>query len=337
MRLSQVLSKASGACGKNQTSAKDCSKAVCQGRVSVAGEVVTDPTYQALISVLLGAESVTLDGAPVDTSLIFHRLLIYHKPAGTVCTGAQSSALSIFHTLTPTQQHPTLTFFGRLDRDTTGLMLLGTDGGVGHLLTSPDTHVSKQYWALLKRVSEGGDPLWNDPASCKSAVDMVARGVVLSDGTVCRPAELCVQPVGCQGPVGSALRRRVLKHGAPVACSTDACKECGMVGHWARDCPTAYTEGGDHQPCVSLVLHEGKFHQVKKVLGACNGCVVRLHREAIGPLRLSELEIGIPVGTARPPTPSELQVILGMMPIGCRSAGARRERVSARRAETGEV
>ena len=68
---------------------------------------------------------------------------------------------------------------------------------------------------------------------------------------------------------------------------------------------------------------------MKKMLGACDGNVTRLHREAIGPLRLADLDI--PVGTARAPSEEELRVILSMVPSACRTAQARREQVDSRR------
>ena len=58
------------------------------------------------------------------------------------------------------------------------------------------------------------------------------------------------------------------------------------------------------------------------MLGACNGNVIGLHREAVGPLRLADL--AIPVGTARPPTAAELQLILSLLSASCRVAKKRR-------------
>ena len=63
--------------------------------------------------------------------------------------------------------------------------------------------VSKEYWALLKSRAEGGAPL------ADGAVAAVAAGVVLSNGFVCKPATLAVQPWGCPGPRGAALRTRI--------------------------------------------------------------------------------------------------------------------------------
>ena len=157
-------------------------KLIAEGRVAVDGLVVLDRSHQ----VLLNAEVVSLDGVVVDTVRVFDRLLLFNKPMGSVCVGAHKER-SIFNVLPAAQRHAKLTFFGRLDRDTTGLMVLGTDGGVGHLLTSPDTLLSKEYWALLKSVASGGVPL------APAAAATLAAGVVLGDGTVCMPATLDVQ------------------------------------------------------------------------------------------------------------------------------------------------
>ena len=122
MRLEHVLSHAvrdaqTGAQMRLQTAAL----AVEAGRVTVSGVIVLDRSHQ----VFMQMEVVTLDGEVVDTSLIFDRLLLFNKPCGAVCEGQASSERSIFHWLTPAQQHPNISFFGRLDRDTTGLMILG--------------------------------------------------------------------------------------------------------------------------------------------------------------------------------------------------------------------
>ena len=79
MRLDQVLSQASGGRGRDQVPVKVSRAAIEQGRVEVTGVVVMQPSHQ----VLLGMEEITLDGAIVDTTLIFHRLLLFNKPSGT--------------------------------------------------------------------------------------------------------------------------------------------------------------------------------------------------------------------------------------------------------------
>ena len=66
----------------------------------------------------------------------------------------------------------------------------------------------------------------------------------------------------------------------------------------------------DRPTLVRVKLHEGKFHQVKKMLGAVGGCVVALHREAVGSLSLGDL----PVGQTRNATAAEMEVIGAMLP-----------------------
>ena len=126
MRLELVLSQAPTGRVATKASVKQAARQIEAGHVTVCGVVVLEPSYQ----VLVGGEEIALGGALVDTSRIFHSLLLFHKPSGAVCE-AQSSARSIFRLLPATQQHSRLVFFGRLDLDTTGLMLLGTDGGLG--------------------------------------------------------------------------------------------------------------------------------------------------------------------------------------------------------------
>lgn len=317
MRLDQVLSQASGGRGRDQVPVKVSRAAIEQGRVEVTGVVVMQPSHQ----VLLGMEEITLDGAIVDTTLIFHRLLLFNKPSGAVSTGADASEDSIFRLLPEEQQHSTLSFYGRLDRDTTGLMLLGTDGGIGHLLTSPDNHVPKEYWALLKASHQ----------LTEDAVEVFAAGLQLSDGTVCRPATLERRPQGCDGPPGSGLRA--------VPDTFPPCRLCQERSHWARDCPNNGTSCVGVETCVRLTIHEGANHQVKRMLAQCNGNVVRLHREAIGPLVLSELSTPIPTGSARAPDADEMRLILALLqrPGTCRDANARYQQVKCRRAHAPEA
>lgn len=263
---------------------KRASEMVRAGRVAVAGYIVHEPSHQ----VFLHAEVVTLDGDPLDVSLVFDRLLLFHKPAGYVCESITSER-SIFHCLEEEQQHANLSFFGRLDRDTTGLMILGTDGGIGALLTDPESVVPKEYWAELTGIR----PLHSD------AVERMADGIELADGSRCRPAELTLD----------------------------------IEPWWDTALPSEQTEdvtdGSSRRPCVKLRLHEGGFHQVKRMLGACDGNVVRLHRDGLGSLRLGALDPPLPEGTARQPTLEELQQILSALPLERDAKQRARKRSSA--------
>lgn len=270
MRLEHVIRLA--AKGKEHLPLQQAAALIREGRVRVDAQLVLEPSHQVLIP----AEEVTLDEVRVDPALVFQRLLLFNKPSGAVSEGATSSERSIFRLLAQEQQHPSLSFFGRLDKDTTGLMLLGTDGGVGALLTDPESGVSKEYWAALS----GYRPLQPDSEL------RIAAGLKLSDGSRCLPATLQTRPQRTHAPAE-------------------------MEAAWAAG-----------QPVVCLTLHEGSKHQVKRMLGACDGHVKQLHREAIGSLRLSDLQPPIAQGTARPPSEDELREILRMLPTS-RDAKAR--------------
>mmetsp|Transcript_30853 Transcript_30853/g.70803 ORF Transcript_30853/g.70803 Transcript_30853/m.70803 type:complete len:267 (-) Transcript_30853:43-843(-) len=263
---------------------------------------------------------------------------MFHKPRGTVCE-EQAAERSIFRCLKAEQQHPNLQFFGRLDRDTSGLLLLGTDGGLGHLLTSPDSGVTKEYIALLT----GEAPLRAD------AVDAMAAGLLLPDGTTCRAAALELEQPGCSwgdaGPAGAlrqaeaALREAAARGGSGARAQIPSptlssgavpSDEAGLLPGSLDQIVYPRVDASE-LPCVRLVLHEGKFHQVKRMLAACDGYVIGLHREAVGPLKLGKLNI--PVGTARAPSSAEMLAILSMLNSSCRVATARKACVATRRRE----
>ena len=67
---------------------------------------------------------------------------------------------------------------GRLDKETEGLLLLTNDGDLAHRLTSPRHHVQKIYYARHEGTASPED------------VQAFSRGLLLRDGTLCRPAEL---------------------------------------------------------------------------------------------------------------------------------------------------
>jgi 16S rRNA pseudouridine516 synthase len=128
--------------------------------VRVNGSIVRSPSWQVVLG---GVEEVTVDG---ETSRsLFHRLLLLHKPPGCVTArarkqtarcGASKSAGStkdngqeiaertVFDVIPKDLDHPSIGPFGRLDKDTTGLLLLGSDGGLQSLLTHPAGDITKQ-------------------------------------------------------------------------------------------------------------------------------------------------------------------------------------------------
>ncbi|WP_020210464.1 pseudouridine synthase [Gilvimarinus chinensis] len=150
------------------------------------------------------------------------RYFMLHKPQGLVCSNHDGEHPTVLDCLNEPNKEA-LQIAGRLDIDTTGLVLLTDDGQWNHQITSPAHHKTKTY---RLRTAEALTP------------DLPARfaaGIQLKDESrPCRPAQLTL-----------------------------------LDDYTAR-----------------LIISEGKYHQVKRMLAACGNRVTELHREAIGELQL---------------------------------------------------
>lgn len=93
-------------------------------------------------------DDVLIDGKPLDPAR--GSLVMLNKPAGFVCSTSEATRL-VYELLPPRflRRSPVMAPVGRLDRDTTGLLLLSDDGQLNHRLTSPRTHVAKTYEVQL--------------------------------------------------------------------------------------------------------------------------------------------------------------------------------------------
>jgi len=200
------------------------------GRVTVNGE-------PGQLNTFVGAnDDVRLDGAPLAKQRLAYVLL--HKPAGVVTTARDPQGRP---TVVDLVDHPARVVpVGRLDADTTGVLLLTNDGALAHRLAHPRYEVDKVYVAEVD--GEPGD----------DALRVLEQGVDLDDG---RTAPARARRVGPR--------------------------------------------------TVELTIHEGRKHQVKRMLAAVGHPVVRLHRARYGPLALGELE----PGAWRELTPAELDAL----------------------------
>lgn len=100
--------------------------------------------------------NLRIDGAPLDPAPGF--TLMLHKPAGYTCSTQDAGAL--VYDLLPSRfrrRSPTLATAGRLDRDTTGLLLMTDDGKLLHQIVSPRRHLPKVYEATLARDLRGNE------------------------------------------------------------------------------------------------------------------------------------------------------------------------------------
>lgn len=137
---------------------------VAEGRVTVDGEVVRDPARD-----VTGAETVALDGETLAAAPKRRAVYALHKPAGVVSTARDTHGRPTVVDLVPVVAR--LYPVGRLDADTTGLILLTDDGDLAHRLTHPSFEVPKTYVARV-----GGGPVSD------RALWTLRAGVELDDG-----------------------------------------------------------------------------------------------------------------------------------------------------------
>ena len=172
---------------------------------------------------------IRLDGEPLDPPA--GMVLMMHKPLGVTCSRKDGGRV-VYDLLPPRYRvrDPALSTVGRLDRDTSGLLLFTDDGALLHRIISPKSHVPKVYEATL------ANDLRGDEAST------FASGTLLleSETTPLLPAELEV-----------------------------------LEPRKAR-----------------LTLHEGRYHQVRRMFAALGNHVEALHRVSVGGLVLGDLPVG---------------------------------------------
>jgi 23S rRNA pseudouridine2605 synthase len=143
-------------------------KIIAGGRVTVGGEVVRDPARD------VGEDDdVRVDGSPVDAEP--REVWAVNKPAGVVSTAREPGKRKAVVDLVDSRAR--LYPVGRLDADSTGLLLLTNDGALANRLTHPRYEVHKAYRVQLRRPPAEGD------------LRRLASGVQLDDGPTA-PAEV---------------------------------------------------------------------------------------------------------------------------------------------------
>ena len=177
---------------------------ILNGQVTVNGEVVTvlgtrvDPSHDV----------VAVDGRLLNRPE--HRTLLLHKPPGFITTRSDTHARKTVMTLLPAIAglHPV----GRLDKDTTGLILLTNDGDLTFALTHPRHHVPKTYRARISGVPGPG------------ALQRLRDGIQLDDGITAaadvrlreRDGNSCVIELTIYEGRNRQIRRMLTAIGHPV-------------------------------------------------------------------------------------------------------------------------
>ena len=166
MRLDRYLSQC-GVCARSGVA-----EAVSGGRVAVNGVICSRRDVSVSPD-----DTVTFDGVPVEYREYFYIML--NKPQGYVCTTLEEegSSPSVMR-LIPALYHTRGMFpCGRLDKDTTGFLLITNDGGAAHRLLAPKKHIGKTYAFSCEKALSAAD------------AETLGRGVDLGDFTT-MPAEI---------------------------------------------------------------------------------------------------------------------------------------------------
>ena len=174
-------------------------------------------------------DDIRVDGEALDPAPGI--LLMMHKPLGVTCSKKDPGRV-VFDLLPPRfrLRDPALSTVGRLDRDTSGLLLLTDDGQLLHRIIAPKSKLQKIYLATLAQDLRGDE-----------VATFTSGGLMLeAEKTPLMPAELEVL-----GP---------------------------------RE--------------ARLTLHEGRYHQVRRMFAAVGNHVEALHRERVGGLGLEDLAEG---------------------------------------------
>lgn len=138
MRLDKFLSNI------GSLSRKEASEAIRRGRVTVNGQTARQPEQK----IDENADTVTLDG----TALRYRKFtyLMLNKPEGYVSSTDDPSGPTVLELLPP-ELRKNLFPCGRLDKNTTGLLILTDNGQLAHRLLAPKSHVSKTYGFTVER------------------------------------------------------------------------------------------------------------------------------------------------------------------------------------------
>jgi len=203
-------------CDMGIGSRKEIKEQIKKAMVSVNGAVIRDPN----LKINENEDIIEINGERVEYKK--YRYFMLDKPKGYVCSSDERDGTDVV-SLFPEEIRRTGIFpVGRLDKDTTGLLLVTNDGDFAHKVISPKHNVPKLYYAVTDGIVNEAD------------VEAFKNGITLKDGLKCLPAQLKAT--------------------------------------------------GDNYCYVTVM--EGKYHQVKRMLGSVGKPVIELRRLSIGELHI---------------------------------------------------
>ncbi len=143
-----------------------------KGFVSVDGVTVKDPS----MAYSPEKANITYKGQAVNFKEYVY--IIMNKPKGVLSASSDKNRKTVVDLVPPELKRSNLAPVGRLDKDTTGLLLITDDGQFAHKVISPKSDIKKVYEVVL------------DAPIPQSVAEEFSKGAVLADGTKCLPAKL---------------------------------------------------------------------------------------------------------------------------------------------------
>lgn len=202
----------------NLGNVKQCKTLIKHGQIQVNHQVVRDVRYKVKSNDIIHYQNRLVPSQP----FVYYMM---NKPAGYICANKDQNKPCVVDLIDRQDCY----CLGRLDQDTTGLLILTNDKSLSKKLLLPQHHIEKVYYvSLLKSLHN-------------KLVDDFSKGIIIDKTVQCAPAQL---------------------------------------------------EIIDSHHCF-VTIHEGKYHQIKKMFLSCGNQVKRLKRVQFGQIQLDEkLELG---------------------------------------------
>lgn len=231
-------------------SRKDIKKLLRSAEVTVNGRQIYDSGFQ----IDTEKDTVCIDGE--ELNLHGQIYLMMNKIMHTVCSTKDGDHRTVFDLLDDSYRTPYLQdklhLVGRLDMDTEGLLLFTTDGALTHRVISPKNHIDKSYFCVLEHDEDEKHRL--------EIQKLFEEGIEVAADDNDPP--FTTEPASVSWPNQEEIQKY-------TALSS------------ASDCPAARPAN-----TALLTIHEGKYHQVKRMFAAVGNKIVFLKRISMGQLQL---------------------------------------------------
>lgn len=213
-RLDKLISS------QGMLSRSDAAKIIKSGKVKVNGVVIKNTSSKADPDI----DIIEIDGEKFNYKKFIY--IMMNKPDGVVSASRDPKEKTVVDLVPEEMKRPQLFPAGRLDKDTTGFVLITDDGAFAHYILSPKHHIDKTYLATTDTIIEN------------VYLEQMRAGMTSGDETFL--------------PAGIELY-----------------------------------ENSD-SPVYKITLHEGKYHQIKRMIASTNASLLKLKRISMGALKLDE-------------------------------------------------